>query len=104
MSQVHRDCAALRKTCGYEDLLLRLVSGSGGIVLMHSGLDEPLMTAQQTLFVNEQKTEHAKLSVREAGELVRRKVISPPVLQSRSAHRSDTVACDLQSWPKPFAT
>jgi aspartyl-tRNA(Asn)/glutamyl-tRNA(Gln) amidotransferase subunit A len=45
---------------------------------MNSNLTEELMAAAQQPFVRrEQSTDHTKLSIREAGELVRRKVISP---------------------------
>jgi aspartyl-tRNA(Asn)/glutamyl-tRNA(Gln) amidotransferase subunit A len=50
---------------------------SGGILLMNSDLTEELMAAQQTSFVSEQRTDHTKLSIREAGDLVRRKLVSP---------------------------
>ena len=50
---------------------------SGGILLMNSDLTEELMAAQQTFFGREQSTDHTKLSIREAGDLVRRKAISP---------------------------
>ncbi len=50
---------------------------SGGILLMNSDLTEELMGAQQTFFGNERSTDHTNLSIREAGELVRREAISP---------------------------
>src|SRR6266508_2987256 len=50
---------------------------SSGILLMNSHLTEELMSAQQTFLGGEQDTEHTKLGIREAGDLVRRKVISP---------------------------
>lgn len=48
---------------------------SGGILLMNSDLTEELMAVQQT--GRERSTDHTALSLREAGELVRRKEISP---------------------------
>lgn len=50
---------------------------SGGILLMNSDLTEELMAGQQTFLGSEHSTDHTKLSIREAGELVRRKVVSP---------------------------
>jgi hypothetical protein len=44
---------------------------------MNSHLTEEFMTAQQTSFDKEQITDGTKLSIREAGELVRKKAISP---------------------------
>lgn len=56
---------------------VRAVVCSGGIPLMNSNLTEELIAAQQTLFVRDQGTDHTKLSIREAADMVRRKVISP---------------------------
>lgn len=50
---------------------------SGGILLMNSNLSEKLIAAQPNLFGMEQSTNQTKLSLREAGNLVRSKVISP---------------------------
>ena len=49
---------------------------SGGILLLNSYLTEELMAAQQT-GGRERSTDPTALSIREAGDLVRRKVISP---------------------------
>lgn len=49
---------------------------TGGILLMNSKLTEDLIEAQQTLFGREQSSE-TKLSIREAGDQIRRKAISP---------------------------
>lgn len=58
--------------------VLKLVSRvGGGILLSNSDLTEELMIAQQTLPSSEHGTDHTKLSIREAAELVRRKTISP---------------------------
>ena len=48
---------------------------SGGVLLMHSNLTEELMAVQQT--ARARSTDPTALSLREAGELVRRKAISP---------------------------
>jgi len=48
---------------------------TGGIFLMNCNLTEELMAAHQILF--RESTDHTKLSIREAGDLVRRRVISP---------------------------
>lgn len=50
---------------------------SGGILLVSSSLTEGLMAARQTLSGTEESTDYSKLSIREAGDLVRRKAISP---------------------------
>jgi aspartyl-tRNA(Asn)/glutamyl-tRNA(Gln) amidotransferase subunit A len=50
---------------------------SGCTLLLNSDLTEELIAAQQTFFGKEQVTDYTRLSIREAGELVRRKVISP---------------------------
>jgi aspartyl-tRNA(Asn)/glutamyl-tRNA(Gln) amidotransferase subunit A len=50
---------------------------SGGILLTNSGLTEELMGVLQTFFGNEQSTDPANLSIRDASDLVRRKAISP---------------------------
>jgi aspartyl-tRNA(Asn)/glutamyl-tRNA(Gln) amidotransferase subunit A len=50
---------------------------SGGILLMISDLTEELVAAQQTFFGSEQSNDPTRLSIREAGDLVRRRVISP---------------------------
>jgi aspartyl-tRNA(Asn)/glutamyl-tRNA(Gln) amidotransferase subunit A len=47
------------------------------MLLMNSGLTKELTAAQQAFFGSEPDTDYTKLSIREAGELVRRKVISP---------------------------
>jgi aspartyl-tRNA(Asn)/glutamyl-tRNA(Gln) amidotransferase subunit A len=44
---------------------------------MNSGLTKELTAAQQSFFGREPSTDYAELSIREAGELVRRKEISP---------------------------
>jgi aspartyl-tRNA(Asn)/glutamyl-tRNA(Gln) amidotransferase subunit A len=49
---------------------------TGGILLTNSDLTEALMVVQQTVG-SEQSTDQTNLSIREAGDLVRRKVISP---------------------------
>jgi aspartyl-tRNA(Asn)/glutamyl-tRNA(Gln) amidotransferase subunit A len=60
---------------------------SGGILLMNSNSTERFMVAQQTLFGKEQSTDLTKLSIAEAGGLVRRKVISPVELTRECLQR-----------------
>lgn len=62
---------------------------SGGILLITSNLSEALVPDQPNLFVAEQSTDHAALSLREAGELVRRRVISPVELTRACLRRID---------------
>jgi aspartyl-tRNA(Asn)/glutamyl-tRNA(Gln) amidotransferase subunit A len=50
---------------------------SGGVVFMTSDVTGKLIASQQTILGAEQSTDLTKLSIREAGELVRRKAISP---------------------------
>src|SRR6266508_1378289 len=49
----------------------------GGILLLNSGLTEELRGAPPSFLGREQSTEHTELSIREAGDLVRRRAISP---------------------------
>lgn len=44
---------------------------------MNFNLTEEVVTAQQSFFSTERSTDLTNLSIREAGDLVRRKVISP---------------------------
>jgi aspartyl-tRNA(Asn)/glutamyl-tRNA(Gln) amidotransferase subunit A len=59
----------------------------GGILLMNSNSTERFMVAQQTLSGREQSTDLTKLSIAEAGGLVRRKVISPVELTRECLQR-----------------
>ena len=71
---------------------------SGGILLMNSSLTERLMAAQQRLSGREQSTDYSKLSIREAGDLVHRKVISPVELTSACLRRIERLNPDLNAF------
>jgi aspartyl-tRNA(Asn)/glutamyl-tRNA(Gln) amidotransferase subunit A len=71
---------------------------SGGILLMNSHVTEELMAAQQTSFAREQVTDCTKLSIREAGELVRRKAISPVELARASLQRIERLNPTLNAF------
>ena len=63
---------------------------SGAILLMNSNLTEDLI-AQQSLIGREQSTENTILSIREAGDQIRRRVISPVELTSACLRRIERV-------------
>jgi aspartyl-tRNA(Asn)/glutamyl-tRNA(Gln) amidotransferase subunit A len=65
---------------------------------MNSDLTEQLMAAQQTFFGREQSTDHTKLSIREAGELVRRKEISPVELTRACLQRIERLNPSLNAF------
>jgi aspartyl-tRNA(Asn)/glutamyl-tRNA(Gln) amidotransferase subunit A len=69
-----------------------------GILIMNCNLTEELMAAQQTLFGRKQSTDHAKLSIREAGELVRRKVVSPVELTRACLERIEQLNPTLNAF------
>jgi aspartyl-tRNA(Asn)/glutamyl-tRNA(Gln) amidotransferase subunit A len=71
---------------------------SGGILFMNSDLTEELMAAQQTFVGREQSTDHTKLSIREAGELVRRKVVSPVELTRACLQRIERLNPTLNAF------
>jgi aspartyl-tRNA(Asn)/glutamyl-tRNA(Gln) amidotransferase subunit A len=75
-SQEHRAFISWQHLWSRRSFIKAGVS-SGGILLMNSDLTEELRASQQISFVREQRTDHTKLSIREAGDLVRRKQISP---------------------------
>ena len=71
----------------------------GGVILFrNSNFTEELMAAQQTLLGREQSTEHTKLSIREAGDLVRRKVISPVELTRACLQRIERLNPTLNAF------
>lgn len=76
MSQAPRDSSSSQDVWSRRSFVKAGIR-SGGILLMGSNLTEECMAAQQTLSGRKQDTDHTKLSIREAGDLVRRKVISP---------------------------
>jgi hypothetical protein len=86
MSQAPRDSISSQDVWSRRTFVKAGVC-SGGILLMNSNLSEELMATQQTLFGREQSTDHTKLSIREAGELVRRKAISPVELTRECLQR-----------------
>jgi aspartyl-tRNA(Asn)/glutamyl-tRNA(Gln) amidotransferase subunit A len=65
---------------------------------MNCNLTEELMAAQQTLFGREESTEHNKLSIREASELVRRKAISPVELTRACVERIERLNPTLNAF------
>ena len=65
---------------------------------MNSHLTEEFVTAQQTSFGREKITECTKLSIREAGELVRRKAISPVDLTRASLQRVERLNPTLNAF------
>jgi aspartyl-tRNA(Asn)/glutamyl-tRNA(Gln) amidotransferase subunit A len=71
---------------------------TGGILLMNCNLTEGLMAAHQTSFGKEQDTDHTKLSIREAGDLVRRKVISPVELTHACLQRIERLNPTLNAF------
>src|SRR6266496_3912979 len=97
MSQAHRDFISSQDVWSRRSFIKAGVC-SGGILLMHSDLTEELMTTQQTLFVREQRTDHTKLSIREAGELVRRKVVSPVELTRACLQRIEQLNPTLNAF------
>lgn len=56
---------------------VKAVVCSAGIPFLNFNLTEEVVTAQQSFFSTAQNTDLTNLSIREAGDLVRRKVISP---------------------------
>jgi aspartyl-tRNA(Asn)/glutamyl-tRNA(Gln) amidotransferase subunit A len=76
MSQAHRDFISSQDVWSRRSFVK---AGSAVVAscLMSSNLSEELMAARPTFFDREQSTGHTRLSIREAGDLVRRKVISP---------------------------
>jgi aspartyl-tRNA(Asn)/glutamyl-tRNA(Gln) amidotransferase subunit A len=76
MSQAPRDFISSQDMWSRRSFIKAGVC-SGGILLLNSDLTEELTAAQQAFLGREQSTDHTKLSIREAGDLVRRKVISP---------------------------
>jgi aspartyl-tRNA(Asn)/glutamyl-tRNA(Gln) amidotransferase subunit A len=86
MSQAPGDFVSSQDVWSRRSFVKAGVCG-GGILLMNSNLTEDLMAAQQTLFGREQSTDHTKLSIREAGDLVRRKAISPVELTRECLQR-----------------
>ncbi len=77
---------------------VRAVVCSGGIPLMNSNLTEELIAAQQALLGREQSTDHTKLSIREAGDLVRRKLISPVELTRACLQQIERLNPDLNAF------
>ena len=65
---------------------------------MNSQLTEEFMTAQRTSFGREQATDFTNLSIREAGELVRRKAISPVELTRASLQRIERLNPTLNAF------
>ncbi len=65
---------------------------------MNSHLTEEFMTAQRTFFGREQSTDHTKLSIREAGDLVRRKAISPVELTRACLQRIERLNPTLNAF------
>ena len=65
---------------------------------MNSDLTEEFMTAQRTSFGREQATDFTNLSIREAGELVRRKAISPVELTRASLQRIERLNPTLNAF------
>ena len=62
---------------------------SGGILLLNAYITEELTATQQTVVGRERSTDLTTLSIREAGDLVRRKAISPVELTRASLERID---------------
>ena len=56
---------------------VKAITCGAGLPLMDSNLSKGLMSAPRPLFGAEQSTDYARLSIREASDLIRRKVISP---------------------------
>jgi aspartyl-tRNA(Asn)/glutamyl-tRNA(Gln) amidotransferase subunit A len=65
---------------------------------MSSDLTEQLMAAQQTFFGRDEGNDHTKLSIREAGELVRRKEISPVELTRACLQRIERLNPSLNAF------
>ena len=97
MSRAHRDFVSSLDMWSRRSFVKAGVC-SGGILLMNSSLTEGLMAAQQTSSGREQSADHSKLSIREAGDLVRRKVISPVELTRNCLQRIERLNPDLNAF------
>ena len=71
---------------------------SGGILLINSDLTAQVMAAQQPLFAREQSTDLTTLSIREAADMIRRKVISPIELTRASLERIGRLNATLNAF------
>jgi aspartyl-tRNA(Asn)/glutamyl-tRNA(Gln) amidotransferase subunit A len=71
---------------------------NGGILLVSSHLTGELKAAPQPFFDREPNTDYTKLSIREAGELVRRKAISPVELTRASLQRVERLNPTLNAF------
>jgi aspartyl-tRNA(Asn)/glutamyl-tRNA(Gln) amidotransferase subunit A len=97
MSQAPRNFISLQGVWSRRSFVKAGVC-SGGILLMNSNLTEQFMAAQQTLLVRKQSTDHTKLSIREAGDMVRRKVISPVELTRACLERIERLNSALNAF------
>jgi aspartyl-tRNA(Asn)/glutamyl-tRNA(Gln) amidotransferase subunit A len=100
MSQALRDFISSQDRWSRRSFVKAGVCG-GGILFMNSNLAEELMAAQQTFLGRvggEQSTDLTKLSIREAGELVRRKVVSPVELTRACLQRIERLNPTLNAF------
>lgn len=77
---------------------VKAVVCGAGIPLTNSNFTEELMAVSQPLFGKEQSTDHTKLSIREAGDLIRRKVISPVELTRACLERIERLNPTLNAF------
>ena len=97
MGQTHLDFTSSREVWSRRSFVKSGI-GSGVIFFLNASLTEKLKATQQTLFGTKLNTDLTRLSIREAAELVRRKVISPVELTQACLQRIERLNPTLNAF------